>query len=358
MSDNEEKITQVYRTKKMAGETDDVPELIMLPSTSNYRAALSFKEDGKDYVVPLRQELKIRYDKSTGEFYYDDVELDLLDLETARKADLTATDLWPLRVMYSIIGTSLIDEFNNGTINPKNVIEHSVKVRVPDLVGALCSKGNVSKERAVALVNKLLNYGNVIGIIYEYDPRRKKEWRSFYPMLLWMAVEEQDNTIRFTSPYLNMLLYKVMKESIRTDRNGLEQHKKNGQLLFEAHHSYLVKTSIAKERNKRAAEIVRIVCVLIEEAGSNTPHISAQTILNRHAELAQALAAMNDVSNQNRLLRTTFQKAWELLRTQTRLEEVYKGIKFPSKADYPTMATLDKSFNFPHQGKKKQNEVD
>ena len=203
-----------------------------------------------------------------------------------------------------------------------------------------------------------LNYGNVIGIIYEYDPRRKKEWRSFYPMLLWMAVEEQDNTIRFTSPYLNMLLYKVMKESIRTDRNGLEQHKKNGQLLFEAHHSYLVKTSIAKERNKRAAEIVRIVCVLIEEAGSNTPHISAQTILNRHAELAQALAAMNDVSNQNRLLRTTFQKAWELLRTQTRLEEVYKGIKFPSKADYPTMATLDKSFNFPHQGKKKQNEVD
>ena len=26
------------------------------------------------------------------------------------KADLTATDLWPLRVMYSIIGTRLIDE--------------------------------------------------------------------------------------------------------------------------------------------------------------------------------------------------------------------------------------------------------
>lgn len=351
MSDNEEKITQVYRTKKMAGETDDVPELIMLPSTSNYRAALSFKEDGKDYVVPLRQELKIRYDKNTGEFYYDDVELDLLDIEAARKADLTTTDLWPLRIMYSIIGTSLIDEFNNGTINPKNVIEHSVKVRVPDLVGALCSKGNVSKERAVALVNKLLNYNNMIGIIYEYDPRRDKEWRSFYPMLLWMAVEEQDNTIRFTSPYLNMLLYKVMKESIRTDRNGLEQHKRNGQLLFEAHHSYLVKTSIAKERNKRAAEIVRIVCVLIEEAGNNTPHISAQTILDRHAELAQALARTKDRGNQDRMLRTSFTTAWKLLHTQTRLEEVYKDIKFPGDLDYPSMATLDKVFVFPHKGK-------
>ena len=130
----------------MAGETDDVTELIMLPSTSNYRAALSFKEDGKDYLVPLRQELKIRYDKNTGDFYYDDVELDLLDIEAARKADLTTTDLWPLRIMYSIIGTSLIDEFNNGTINPKNVIEHSVKVRVPDLVGALCSKGNIKAD--------------------------------------------------------------------------------------------------------------------------------------------------------------------------------------------------------------------
>ena len=64
MSETNEKVQQVYRTKKMAGETDEVPELIMLPSTSKYRAALSFKEDGKDYVVPLRQELKIRYDKT------------------------------------------------------------------------------------------------------------------------------------------------------------------------------------------------------------------------------------------------------------------------------------------------------
>ena len=107
---------------------------------------------------------------------------------------------------------------------------------------------------------------------------------------LWMAVEEQDNTIRFTSPYLNMLLYKVMKESIQQIETVLNSIS-GTVIAFEAHHSYLVKTSIAKERNKRAAEIVRIVCVLIEEAGNNTPHISAQTILDRHAELAQALGA-------------------------------------------------------------------
>ena len=351
MSETNEKVQQVYRTKKMAGETDEVPELIMLPSTSKYRAALSFKEDGKDYVVPLRQELKIRYDKTTGEFYYDDVELSYLDLETAREADLTRTDLWPLRVMYSIIGRSLTDEFNKGALNSKRVIEHSVKVRVPDLIGALCSKGHVSKERAVDLLNKLLNYNNMIGIIYEYDSRRDKEWRSFYPMLLWMAVEEQDNTIRFTSPYLNMLLYKIMEESIRVDRRGIQQRKKNGQLLFEANHSYLVKTSITKERNKRAAEIVRIVCVLIEEAGDNTPHISAQTILDRHAELAMALERTQDRAHKDRMLRTTFTTAWKLLHTQTRLEEVYKNIKFPSELDYPSMATLDKTFVFPHEGK-------
>lgn len=355
MSETKDKTPQVYRTKKMAGETDEVPELIMLPSTSNYRAALSFKEDGKDYVVPLRQELKIRYDKVTGEFFYDDVELGLLDLENARKADLTTTDLWPLRVMYSIIGKSLTEEFNKGTLQPKRVIEHSVKVRVPDLIGALCSKGNVSKERAVDLLNKLLNYENVIGIIYEYEARRNKEFPSYYPMLLWMAVETKDNTIRFTSPYLNMLLYKIMEESIRVDRRGIQQRKANGDLLFEAHHSYLVKTSIAKERNKRAAEVVRIVCVLIEEAGDHgIAHISAQTILDRHAELAMALEKTADASHQNRMLKNTFTTAWRMLHTQTRLEEVYEDIKFPGQYDYPTMATLDRVFSFPHKGKKKE----
>ena len=113
-----------------------------------------------------------------------------------------------------------------------------------------------------------------------------------------------------------------------------------------------MKTSIAKERNKRAAEIVRIVCVLIEEAGSNTPHISAQTILNRHAELAQALERTKDRAHKDRMLKTTFTTAWKMLHTQTRLEEVYKNIKFPGELDYPSVATLDKVFSFPHEGKR------
>ncbi|MBR6322670.1 MAG: hypothetical protein IKR59_07355 [Lachnospiraceae bacterium] len=33
-------------------------------------------------------------------------------------------------------------------------------------------------------------------------------------------------------------------------------------------------------------------------------------------------------------------------------KEVYKGIKIPGKADYPTMATLNRSFEFPQNGKK------
>ena len=340
----------IYRTRKMAGETERVPDYIMLPSLSKYRAALSFREDGKDYVVPLRQELMIRYDEATGAFYYDDVELDMDNLDDAREQDLSGIDLWALRVMYSIIGKSMTEEFNNGTLT-KRVIEHSVKVRVPDLVNALCSKGNVSKERAVAALNKIMRFKNAAGIIYEYDSRRKREWRSFYPLLLWTAIEEKDNTIRFTSPYINMLLYKIMEESVRVDRHGNKKRKSSGKLLFEAHHSYLVKSSIARERNKRAAEIVRIVCVLIEEAGDHgTAHISAQTILDRHAELAAALDAMNGYpSNQNRLLKSTFTKAWELLHTQTKLEEVYKDIVFPST--FPTMSTLNMSFEFPHDGK-------
>lgn len=61
--------------------------------------------------------------------------------------------------------------------------------------------------------------------------------------------------------------YQIMNDSSRVNNKGIKQKKANGKFLFEPHHSYLIKTSIAKERNKRAAKIVRIVCTMIEESG-------------------------------------------------------------------------------------------
>lgn len=338
-----------YRTKKKAGDTDKVPEYLMVPTSDNYQAALSFKENGVDAVVPIKQDIKIRYDQNTGLFYYDGIEIDFLDLEQVREHDLSKTDLWPLRVMYSIIGESLTDAFNEGTLD-RQVIGHTVKIYVPDLIDALNGKRNLDAARTQNMLNTLMSYQHVIGVIKEFENGRV--YTSRYPMLVWMGANSKDNTIMFASPYLNMLVYNIMKDAARIDKRGNTLRKRNGNLLFEAHNSYLVKPSIVRERNKRAAEIVRIVCVLIEQAGDfGTAHISARTIIERHAELAQALDETDDSSNKNRMLKKTFLKAWELLHTQTKLEEVYKDIKFPTT--YPTIASLDMVFEFPHKGKRK-----
>ena len=159
---------------------------------------------------------------------------------------------------------------------------------------------------------------------------------------------DKDNTIQFSSPYMNKLIMTILQASIQTDRQGNYKLKSSGEPFLLASHSYLVKSSIAKERNKRAAEIVCIVVTLIEQAGDNTPHIKAQTIVDRCPDLKNALDAASS-GNKSLILKRAFTAAWKMLPKQTRLAEVYKNIKFPSAI--PTASTLDIVFEFPHDGK-------
>ena len=161
--------------------------------------------------------------------------------------------------------------------------------------------------------------------------------------------DDTENTISFSSPYINKLIMTILQASLQTDRKGNVKLKTSGEPFLLPSHSYLVKTSIAKERNKRAAEIVCVVVTLIEQAGDvGTPHIKAQTIVDRCPDLKNALDAA-DSSNKSHVLRRAFSKAWAILPKQTRLAEVYKNIKFPSAI--PTASTLDMVFEFPHDGK-------
>ena len=87
--------------------------------------------------------------------------------------------------------------------------------------------------------------------------------------------------------------------------------------------------------------------------------------------LKQSLENTSDTSNQNKILKRAFSKAWELLVTQTDLSVKYKNIQLPiipnsSIKDpkekkrlerefrtkwIPTMSNLDMVFEFPHEGK-------
>lgn len=107
-------------------------------------------------------------------------------------------------------------------------------------------------------------------------------------------------------------------------------------------HSYVVKASIAGERNKKAAEVVCALAPLIEQAGGKLPDITYDELIDRCPSLKAAIntAAVADV---NKLLDRTFTKAWELLRTQTILVEKYKGIQLPT--EIPTILSLDKKLD-------------
>ena len=180
------------------------------------------------------------------------------------------------------------------------------------------------------------------------------DYHSKYPVMLFAGYDDKDNTLTFTSPYINQLIANIAQASVRRDKQGAIKRSRSGVPLSLPSHSYLIDPALAKERNKRAAEIVCIVVTVIEQAGDNTPHIRASTIIERHPELQQALEQLTTTAHRNTALKRAFSKAWELLPKYTRLQDVYADIKLPSPSEVPTISTLDTVFSFPHNGKRRQ----
>ena len=177
------------------------------------------------------------------------------------------------------------------------------------------------------------------------------------PVLVFMGNDVDKNIIRFSSPYMVRVIQDIYKASIRKSKVDLPMTDKQGNVLTLPSHSYLIKSSITKEKNKKAVEIVFIVVTLIEQAGNNVPHIKASTIIERNTQLKESLAASKSTSDKNKKLSRAFSKAWELLRTQTELLTTYKNISLPDPkaSDFckyiPTTSTLDTVYSFPHEGK-------
>ena len=151
-----------------------------------------------------------------------------------------------------------------------------------------------------------------------------------------------------------MVITTVYKLAIERKMNGEPQLTKRGETKRKPSHTFLVKASIVKERNKAAAENVLIIAQLIEQCGDHKPHISAMTMIERNPQFEQRLAA---AKNKTTLLKRTFETTWRILREQTYLEEKYPGIELPDPNDeamIPTVKNLKTIvFTFAHHGKKK-----
>lgn len=333
------------RRSDAAGVVKNMPGAIIQPTLSGYQYGLSLYQDGNAYLQPLSSTDNLQF--RDGKLFFKGrlEEVSAAELQNIKtKEGIEKIDLPLLKSFYSVI---LTDFENSKKVKPL------LEIYVPDLAAYLGMQRNLNAQDLQGLLQKAQSFHNITGVIREMRSGKLRD--SYYMVLNFEYYDEKKNTIAISSPYMNYLIKTIYENAIRKDKQGKPKLKADKATpLTVASHSYLVKPSIATERNKAAVENVFILVTLIEQAGNNTPHIKASTIIERNPQLAQRLETAN---NKNRLLATTFKKTWELLRSQTYLADYYKDIELPDPSDpgvIPTPKTLDEVvIKIRHNGKRK-----
>ena len=349
-----------YRTKANAEREDgekivdaDI-ERMSVPTLNEFENAISLYNGGKAYLYPVVSTQGLRFEN--GEMFFEGDALrsittaELRDMRTDK--GIEKIDIPLLTIYYSII----LKEFYASlkSCEPLNPV---ITIYAPELmrgIGLLKDGSGIHETDVKNIMRKTGTFQNIIGVLNVIVNGRKRE--SYFPVLVFMGYDAAKNTISFSSPYLNHIVKTIYNASLVRDKNGNIKKYKSGKQITSPSHSYLIKSSIAKERNKAAVENVRIIIQVIEQAGSKgTPHIKANTLVERNEVLKIRL---RNSSNQLQLLERVFKKTWELLRDQTTLCETYDGIEIPNPKDVskiPTLSNLDKLvFKFPHNGKRKE----
>ena len=338
---------QNYRTRAKAQDTgalSSIPNSLAIPTMEQYKYSMSLYKGGGAYLQPLTSTDGLKF--KGGKMYFDNMqqvsEVELQNMKT--KEGIENIDLALLRVFYSII----LSAFEASKCTE---LKDVITLFVPDLAEYLGLQRNLNKQDVARVISKAQSFHNIIGVLH--GTRNGKPSQSLYPVLNFEGYDDKKNTIAFSSPYMNMVIRTVYNLSIRKTKDGKPKLKKSGEPMRLVSHSYLVHSSIAKQRNKAAVENVNIIVTLIEQAGDNIPRIKASTIIERNPQFQQRLEVS---TNKTQLLRTCFSKTWELLKEETDLLTAYKDIKLPDPKDpafIPTAKTVDTIvFSFPHSGKK------
>lgn len=337
---------RTLRTKAKATDAvSSIPEKLAIITNKNYSNGLNLSPTGEAYLQPLASTDGLRFED--GVLYFQNVtasEATLKEINAGKDVTLDSIDLPLLRLFYSII----LADFQKSM--KSKVVNEVVTIYLPDLAVMLGKKRNIGKNDIKAIIDKTASFQSIYGVIK--DPDRPNGIGSAEPLLVWLGYKEETNTIKFSSPYMLRLIQKLYDVSIKKSEIGVPILKPNGEPDMLPMHTYLIKPTIVKERNKRAVEIVTTVLYTIENAGKRkTPHIKVRTILERVPQLQEALEK-NCPSNRNRVLKSAFSKAWELLRTQTTVMEKYPNMQLPDPKDpayIPTMSTLDMVIEFPRK---------
>ncbi len=345
-----------YRTKAKAGNTDKVPDYLPVITNKDYMFALTLNKNSSTHLLLLPANTKLEYEDEMlyvdGRIVSCDELTKLSTNDSIEKINFTLLSEFFGVILYKFLEddskseckdeeftvyySDLASQFRKSKAKKRKTDENASDVEVADT--------DWKTGSAAVLNNNMALLGRLIGIINAGTPNQ-----CILPVLTDYGYDPDNNTIHFKSTYMTKLITEIHKASIKKDKNG-KPIIKNGKAQMSPAYSFLVNREIAKERNKKAIEIVLIVTALIERAGGFKPHIKAKNIIERTCLLNHSLTGQN-TSNMNLLLKRAFSKAWKLLDTKTALKNVYTDIQFPNPENTPTSSKLDKVFEFPHKGK-------
>ncbi len=353
-----------YRTKSRAKAADDMPDKIPVITSPSWEYALSFHQNEYSFLFtePGDKAGGTATGASSPSMYGGVPPSNACiwtgnQMQTFTQEAVPDVDLPTLHFLYGLIlkkwntdADAIMERYAD---DPRQMLSYNTTFYIPDFIRAAGITSNANWETVHGIIKRIKGYSSILGMVKEHHAGNGSTY-AYYPVMVFIGYDESDNTITFTSPFLNRIAQKTLYDSIRYDKQGNVMRSKSGRMSMMPSHSYRINSSILKERNKRAVAVACMVAALIDKAGSRTAHIRFRTIIDRFEQLKQDIENASSTYSKNRILRTTFSKAWDFLAKYSDLSEKYKNIRLPSpdgKDAVPTMKTLDRVISFPHDGK-------
>lgn len=330
-------LSEISRLVKKARENN--VDIILTISADN--------EDAAGHIISKAKRIETGYDAEGNLFILTDdkdaEEASKIKLTTAKSHEvIESINKQNLDLFFSIISHNIVEEQINkdaAYINP------AISIDAYELAESLGTSRNKGKQAINKAINATQEFQNIVGILQNSTAKRPSE----FAVLQFKKYDERTNEITIESPYIVYLIKRIFKDSLRRTASGELETTTTGRLLTDPYISYLIHSNIIKERDKAAIENVKIITVLIEQAGNFTPHISVKEIINRNALLSDRLQAAKDTRKKNRILKSVFLNTWKYIKADTDLLTRYADLKLPET--WPTTQNTDEVFSFPNKGK-------
>lgn len=203
--------------------------------------------------------------------------------------------------------------------------------------------------------------GNTIDVVAKMKPLENLIGRtpdgSWWRVFVSMGYNQQTDSFTFACPFINRIVLNLEETNRKETKT-----KSRGLVTYSApHYNFLLHSSISKERNVRAVEIVTALTnLMLQRAGSTTKksngaepfkaHIKYSTLISYCEHIQTYLVECEDKSNKNKMLKTAFTKAYDLLKPDGKTDAhlYFLNLKIPQML--PTCATLDKSIEITFDG--------